>query len=385
MISQFRIHHDQKIRYTPLLSDGVLTRKCTTCGQRTISDGDCSKCRYEPTTSSARGTIRVSLPGDRQEREADQVAESIMRRPSSLLTAALNEGKLPLSDESIMRHPSSLPTAALNEGNLTLPDHPTLGNSPGAPLPSSIREFMEPRFGTDFSRVRIHTDHEAAQLSHQLNAQAFTVGADIYFGADRFHPETQAGKTLLAHELTHVLQKRAGTVSPHLIQRVCDIDHLDNSTPQRLGQFTDLVWTGVDGSGDVDGPQPVENYQQWDPDGSGDYSRTAISTRHISGTINHPTVPNCSVSHESWVQWFTVTEFDFPLQFSGNDYYRVVSFVFQETQSGSGCNTTIQEDNVFQCQEVDDPGTFGLGDALNILGSVASIAATVAPGIPPPP
>jgi hypothetical protein len=77
----------------------------------------------------------------------------------------------------------------------------------GSPLPDEVRTFMEPRFGADFSGVRLHTGGEAAQLSRDLSAQAFTHGQDIYLGVGRFEPGTDAGKHLLAHELTHVVQQ----------------------------------------------------------------------------------------------------------------------------------------------------------------------------------
>ncbi|HHN65361.1 MAG TPA: DUF4157 domain-containing protein, partial [Nitrospirae bacterium] len=77
----------------------------------------------------------------------------------------------------------------------------------GQRLPTSVRSFFEPRFGVDFSHVRVHTDSTAARLSRQLNAEAFTYGRDIYFGEGRYNPSTASGKRLLAHELTHVVQQ----------------------------------------------------------------------------------------------------------------------------------------------------------------------------------
>jgi len=79
----------------------------------------------------------------------------------------------------------------------------------GTPLPAETRSFMEPRFGADFSSVRLHTDSGAAQLSQDLQAQAFTRGADIYMGAGKYNPGTSSGNELLAHELTHVVQQGA--------------------------------------------------------------------------------------------------------------------------------------------------------------------------------
>ena len=69
---------------------------------------------------------------------------------------------------------------------------------------------MSAKFGVDFSGVRIHDDSEAVGLAKELQAQAFTHGRDIYFNEGKFDPESGAGKNLLAHELTHVVQQAGG-------------------------------------------------------------------------------------------------------------------------------------------------------------------------------
>jgi len=83
--------------------------------------------------------------------------------------------------------------------------------SPGQPLEDGTREFMEPRFGHDFSRVRVHTDSKAAESARAVNAQAYTVGKDVVFGSNEYAPGTTGGRKLLAHELTHVLQQGMST------------------------------------------------------------------------------------------------------------------------------------------------------------------------------
>ena len=86
--------------------------------------------------------------------------------------------------------------------------------SPGQPLDASARSFMEPRFGHDFSGVRVHADDRAATSARAVNALAYTVGRDVVFGAGQYAPGTIAGKRLLAHELTHVVQQsRAASLS----------------------------------------------------------------------------------------------------------------------------------------------------------------------------
>ena len=79
--------------------------------------------------------------------------------------------------------------------------------SPGHPLDAEVRAFMEPWFGHDFSRVRVHTDSKAAESASAVNASAYTIGPDIVFGARQYIPATVTGRRLLAHELTHVIQQ----------------------------------------------------------------------------------------------------------------------------------------------------------------------------------
>ncbi len=80
-------------------------------------------------------------------------------------------------------------------------------SSPGQPLDPATRSFMEPRFGHDFSGVRVHTDGRAAASARDVSANAYTVGHNVVFGAGRFAPETHEGRRLIAHELTHVVQQ----------------------------------------------------------------------------------------------------------------------------------------------------------------------------------
>lgn len=114
--------------------------------------------------AAARG---LSRPGDREERRADRLARAAGRDP---VPAALT---------------------------------PLAG---GGPLPAPLRAHFGPRFGHDFSRVRVHADGEAAAAARDLGARAFTVGQDVYFAAGEYRPETPGGRRLLAHELAHVVQ-----------------------------------------------------------------------------------------------------------------------------------------------------------------------------------
>jgi hypothetical protein len=90
--------------------------------------------------------------------------------------------------------------------------HRVLGE-PGAPLDRQTRSFMEPRFGHDFSAVRVHTGGQAAQSAREVDAQAYTVGRDVVFGAGQYAPQSAGGAQLLAHELAHVVQQRSAARS----------------------------------------------------------------------------------------------------------------------------------------------------------------------------
>src|SRR5262245_30578093 len=81
---------------------------------------------------------------------------------------------------------------------------------PGRPLDPTTRSFFEDRFGADFGGVRVHDDAHAAASARDLQARAYTTHEDVVFGAGEYAPGTLAGRNLLAHELTHVVQQRGG-------------------------------------------------------------------------------------------------------------------------------------------------------------------------------
>lgn len=84
----------------------------------------------------------------------------------------------------------------------------------GRPLDDATRAVLEPRFGHDFSRVRVHTDARASASAERVRAEAYTVGPDIVFAAGRYAPGASAGTHLLAHELAHVVQQGAAAPRP---------------------------------------------------------------------------------------------------------------------------------------------------------------------------
>src|ERR1700724_405492 len=86
--------------------------------------------------------------------------------------------------------------------------------SPGRPLDAATRAFMEPRFGHDFSAIRVHTDTRAALSAAAVGAHAYSVGREVVMGSGAYQPTSGDGRLLLAHELAHVVQQRDDAVGP---------------------------------------------------------------------------------------------------------------------------------------------------------------------------
>jgi hypothetical protein len=94
-------------------------------------------------------------------------------------------------------------------------DSPVLGvvgRGGGAPMDKALRSQMESRLGQDFGDVRVHTDGAASESAKAVGAQAYTVGNEIVFGSGKYDPGSTAGQKTIAHELTHVVQQKAGPV-----------------------------------------------------------------------------------------------------------------------------------------------------------------------------
>jgi outer membrane protein OmpA-like peptidoglycan-associated protein len=139
----------------------------------------------------------LSAPGDEHEQEADRAAHSVVAAGQA---------------EALSRAPA--PPAGSLGGEV---DAGVAGLGPGEPLPGAVRSFMELRFGTDFGDVRVHTGEGPERASAALEADAFTYGADVFFGRGR----APAADPLTAHELAHVVQQRhgAGSLAAKRIQR----------------------------------------------------------------------------------------------------------------------------------------------------------------------
>ena len=151
--------------------------------------------------SLLQAKLTIGQPNDPYEKEADRIAAQVVDR---IHTPALQPQTLDEDEKTLQAKPQ-----LQAKGNtLETPDgfeaQLAKHQSSGQPLPSATRDFMEPRFGADFSHVRIH---QTPALADSIQARAFTHSNHIYFNQGQYNPGTQSGKVLLAHELTHVLQQ----------------------------------------------------------------------------------------------------------------------------------------------------------------------------------
>jgi hypothetical protein len=206
--------------------------------------------------ASDANTLPIGSPDDPFEREADAIADQVMRQSEAPPAEQREEEKVqtkplagsipplvrrkPEQEEDSASAAASAPEEQLLQNKIE-PGAPSPAVSPaveswlqasqggGTPLPTRTREEMEAGFGTDFGGVRVHTDAEAVQLNRELGAQAFTHGNNLYFNAGKYNPASSDGRRLLAHELTHTVQQGKNR-QPSRIQRAGDAGEEDRPT-----------------------------------------------------------------------------------------------------------------------------------------------------------
>lgn len=173
-------------------ASGILQRQCA-CGNHTVAGAECAECAKKKNNLQAK--LAIGSSNDPLELEADRIADRVLASPQnpsasdSALTIQRYTGPLTGNAETA---PNSVENVLVH---------------PGRPLEPALRQDMEQRFGHDFSQVRMHSGAAAEQSAREINANAYTVGRDIVFGAGQFAPESHRGRRLIAHELTHVLQQ----------------------------------------------------------------------------------------------------------------------------------------------------------------------------------
>jgi hypothetical protein len=155
--------------------------------------------------------LAVSRPGDPAEREADRIAEQVMRAPAGEMQRAWRSGAGPAGGGHEREDaPGILGTAAMPGASPAVPAGLPGSLGQGDPLDGAARAFLEARLGRDLGDVRIHAGPPAAEAARALDARAFTVGRRIAFAPGEYAPGTAGGRRLLAHEVAHTLQQRAG-------------------------------------------------------------------------------------------------------------------------------------------------------------------------------
>jgi hypothetical protein len=190
--------------------------------QRTCS---CTADSRKPAVPEWHGLVQAKLKlghaGDSYEQEADRVADQVMRMPDSATQenipvrqpAGLRIQQMCSQCEQEMHRKQNGGKA--DEAGAQLESRIAFLRNGGEPISPRLRDFFEPRFGYDFQQVRLHTDPAANDTAHEAEALAFTVGRDIVFAAGQYEPASEAGRKLLAHELTHVVQQQhAAPVRP---------------------------------------------------------------------------------------------------------------------------------------------------------------------------
>lgn len=206
-------------------------------------------------STGAQAQLTVGQPNDKYEREADSVSDQVMSMsdPSLQRQPVNEEEEETIQSKPMADHISPLvqrqeePTEE-EEESVQAKENQAMGESTpsiapssvesginsirgnGQPLPVSTRRFLEPRFGANFKEVRVHTDSNANNLTRRINAKAFTIGKDVVFGSGQYSPHTEAGRRLLAHELTHVVQQN----NDGRVKRKLDLVHVSTQTNRLL-------------------------------------------------------------------------------------------------------------------------------------------------------
>ncbi|HLG14202.1 MAG TPA: DUF4157 domain-containing protein [Blastocatellia bacterium] len=237
--------------FTPVHT-GLLLRKCA-CGGSPGVAGECGEC----------GKQRLSLQRSTRDPKLD----------------TRNSGGAPPSVHEVLR-------------------------SPGRPLDAATRALFEPRFGHDFTSVRVHNDAQAAKSARAVNALAYTVGRDIVFGDGRYAPDTSAGQRLMAHELTHTIQQSRNPMLMPTNLRIGEANDLHEQEADRVADQVSAVHreaSGARGQLPVMSTSRVEPHrvarELATPEDAG--ATPQVTTPEDAGATSMSTGPECSRSRRN--------------------------------------------------------------------------------------
>jgi len=147
--------------------------------------------------------LTIHEHGDIHEQEAEQSAAGIFKMPSDKFNANSIQRKFPAGEKKQRKEKKNNGPSS----NHILQNYVAGLDTKGDSLPKEMHEFFAPRFGYDFSKVKLHTDAAAAKSAQDINALAYTTGNNIVFNSSQFSPQSAMGEKILAHELTHVVQQ----------------------------------------------------------------------------------------------------------------------------------------------------------------------------------
>lgn len=145
--------------------------------------------------------LAIGQPGDKYEQEADLMADKVVQKL---------ENPSPSKNGSVMRKPIFESENDSMIQTKSIENQLKASKGRGKPMAKGVRSNMESAFGADFSNVKVHTDNASIQMNQDLNSKAFTNASHVYFNSGEYNTSSKAGKRLLAHELTHVIQQRKG-------------------------------------------------------------------------------------------------------------------------------------------------------------------------------
>jgi hypothetical protein len=186
-----------------------------------------------------QGKLTVGAAHDPYEQEAEHVARHVLGVPDAAVAHSMQREIKPFAAATTLIHAKSADSLTDSfEAGAAVESQISQSAGRGSPLPDSVRAYMEPRFGADFSEVRVHTGSEAIQMNRDVGAEAFTHGSDIYFGAGN----SPGNLEITAHELTHVVQQTGGRMHRKLTAgEARNLSQAEMSVQRRIGDGHDLT------------------------------------------------------------------------------------------------------------------------------------------------
>jgi len=155
------------------------------------------------------------------------------------------EALTPSAVMNLQKTAGNATVAAALEEQEPSPVKDVVNSGAGAPLGDETRDFMESRLGADFGDVRVHTDSKASESARSVQAHAYTVGNDVVFQSGKYEPESDSGRRMLAHELTHVVQQRSGPVAGTAAPGGIKVSHPSDAFEQAAESSADRVMGGA--------------------------------------------------------------------------------------------------------------------------------------------